>query len=203
MTGMGFITARGNLQGTDLVTARDPKSTGGPPTQAPVPGKWVTKNLAYPTGVEQDPTQGHYIIFEIMVQDKGQLSAARLKERFANKKIRERAIALAAAGFGGDFAGSRDNADANQAALNAAEKNKGAPGLKHSSIQMSKASTTALDTVIALYMPPSVQVSYDVKYGDQEIGVLAESGRAALQAFAGKQGSWWDKTKISAEQLNS
>ena len=32
-------------------------------------------------------------------------------------------------------------------------------------------------------MPPSVQVSYDSKYGDQEISMLAETGYDAISAF--------------------
>ena len=55
------------------------------------------------------------------------------------------------------------------------------------------------DTMIALYMPPSVQVSYDVKYGDQEIGAMAETGAAAIKAFMAKQGGWMDKLKSAAE----
>ena len=203
MTGMGFITVRGNLQGTDLISNRE--STGGPSTQAPIPGKWVTKNLAYPTGVEQDPTQGHYIIFEIMMQNPGQLSAFRLSQTAIGKQalraarlVNDRIKARTGHGFGGDFAVSRDNADTNQANINRTGKeNKtgGKPSLKNSSIQMKNASTTRMDTMIALYMPPSVQVSYDVKYGDQEIGAMAETGAAAIKAFMANQGGPMDKFK--------
>ena len=207
MTGMGFITARGNLQGTDLVD-REPKSTGGPPTQAPVPGKWVTKNLAYPTGVEQDPTQGHYIIFEIMRQNPGQLSAFRLSQTSIGKQAlqaarleNDRIKSNTGLGFGGDFAVSRDNADPKQAALNATEVNRGKPPLKNSSIQMQNTSTTRMDTMIARYMPPSVQVSYNVKYADQEIGAFAETASAGIKAFMAKQGGNMDKLKATTDAL--
>ena len=43
--------------------------------------------------------------------------------------------------------------------------------------------TVRLDTAISLYMPPSVQVSYESKYGDQEIGMLAETGYNAIKGF--------------------
>ena len=44
--------------------------------------------------------------------------------------------------------------------------------------------TVRTNTAIALYMPPSVQVSYDVKYnGDEKIGSLAQVGLAAIEAF--------------------
>ena len=44
--------------------------------------------------------------------------------------------------------------------------------------------TTRLDTAIALYMPPSVSVTYAATYNDQEIGGLAAT---AARAFGGDQ----------------
>ena len=38
-------------------------------------------------------------------------------------------------------------------------------------------------------MPPNVQVSYDVKYGDQEVGALAMAGAAAIEAIASEGGT--------------
>ena len=63
----------GNLFGVDLVPGRG--TAGGPTTPIRKPNKYTTKNLAYPTGVEADPTQGHYIIFEILAQNPGKLKA--------------------------------------------------------------------------------------------------------------------------------
>ena len=57
----------GNLFGVDLVPGRG--SVGGPSAPMRTPNIFTTTNLAYPTGVESDPTQGHYIIFEIMAQN--------------------------------------------------------------------------------------------------------------------------------------
>ena len=51
---------------------------------------------------------------------------------------------------------------------------------------------------IALYMPPSVQVSYGAKYADQEIGVMAESANAAIRAFMNTEGDWTAKTAVAA-----
>ena len=42
--------------------------------------------------------------------------------------------------------------------------------------------TTRLDTAIALYMPPSVSVTYAANYTDTEIGGLAEIGAKAIKA---------------------
>ena len=38
-------------------------------------------------------------------------------------------------------------------------------------------------------MPPNVQVDYQVKYGDQEVGALAMAGAAAIEAIAGEGGT--------------
>ena len=51
------------------------------------------------------------------------------------------------------------------------------------SLQVARNATTRMDVCIALYMPPSVQVSYGAKYNEQEIGVIAETGNAAIRAF--------------------
>jgi len=51
------------------------------------------------------------------------------------------------------------------------------------SIQIQNRPTVRTKTAISLYMPPSVQVSYESKYGDQEIGILAETGYNAIKAF--------------------
>ena len=45
-----------------------------------------------------------------------------------------------------------------------------------------KGSTKRVDTMIQLYMPPSVEVSYKSDYEDVEIGVMAEAGGKAIGA---------------------
>ena len=60
-----------------------------------------------------------------------------------------------------------------------------AGGKLNRSIVMEKLPTQRLKTTIALYMPPSVSVTYNVKYGDQEIGALAGVANAAIDAFKG------------------
>ena len=178
----GLRRVAGNLfdHYQDLVPGRG--SLGGPTAPRKIPGKFTTKNLAYPEGVEQDPTQGHYIIFEILAQNPGQLKAFKHKQKaaaFGEGMTSEQINAMIA---------NRNNVDG---APNENTTTDSKP--KDNSIQLKKRSTTRLDTMIALYMPPSVQVQYDVKYGDQEIGVLAESGLDAYRAFQGKQGGTIDK----------
>ena len=191
----------GNLFGVDLVPGRG--TAGGPTAPIRKPNNYTTKNLAYPTGVEADPTQGHYIIFEILAQNPGKLkafekNAQKVKEDHeATKKRKEREKNLQSGGADDEAAStSRDNADAPPTT----PPTSGTKNLKDSSIQMKNKSTTRLDTNIALYMPPSVQVSYDVKYGDTEIGAAAETGGAAIKAFM-QGGGFIDNTMAAGEAV--
>jgi hypothetical protein len=52
---------------------------------------------------------------------------------------------------------------------------------KKNSAMVDRPATTRLDTAIALYMPPTVSVTYTANYNDQEIG----AGAAAAQQFIG------------------
>ena len=75
----GFTKVAGNLLGIDITPSR----SASPALRTPQT-KYTTKNLDYPLGVEEDPQQGHYIIFEIMEQDKAKLkgiAAERTKAR--------------------------------------------------------------------------------------------------------------------------
>ena len=56
---------------------------------------------------------------------------------------------------------------------------------KNTSIRLKTGTSTQLVQSIALYMPPQVSVSYEAKYADQEIGVLAEAGADAIRGFFG------------------
>ena len=191
----------GNLFGVDLVPGRG--TAGGPTAPIRKPNKYTTKNLAYPTGVEADPTQGHYIIFEILAQNPGKLKAfekkaQKVKEDHVVKKKREEREKNLQSGAADDEAAStsRDNADAPPTT---SPTSGGAKGSDYS-IQIKNKSTTRLDTNIALYMPPSVQVSYDVKYGDTEIGAAAETGGAAIKAFM-QGGGFIDSTVAAGKQV--
>ena len=157
-------------------------STAG--TAEPPKDDYTTTMLEYPTGLG-DKDQGHWILFEILAQKKGQLSDAKKKETKAQKAY-EKQSQLSPGHPGRNQIPQPDPNKEHNRASDA--------GLQSSSLQLIKKSTARLDTVIALYMPPSVQVSYDVKYADQEIGLVAETGLAAIKAFQGQQGGLVDKT---------
>ena len=60
-----------------------------------------------------------------------------------------------------------------------------------------------LEASISLYMPPSVQVSYEVKYADQEIGTLAMLGKDAIDAFKGASGDLTAKLTAVKNKLGT
>ena len=106
---MSIVAATKKLVRGQLKTTRgnhtspldpDRGSIGGPTSATgPRGNKFTTTNLAYPTGVETDNTQGHYIIFEIMAQKAGQLEASKKTE--ANLAEAEANAAILGGGYGG------------------------------------------------------------------------------------------------------
>ena len=50
-------------------------------------------------------------------------------------------------------------------------------------------------------MPPSVSVTYNAKYNEEEIGRMAETANAALQAFSNTDGNVGQKTAAAGGQL--
>jgi len=71
--------------------------------------------------------------------------------------------------------------------------------IKQQSFTQSKIPTKRLEKTIALYMPPSVQVSYDVKYADKEIGSLAMAGDSMITAFTSTGGNTETKLRAAAD----
>jgi len=180
----GLRNIVGNVFGVDL----NPTNPAAQLTNRPT--KFTTKSLAYPAGVEGDDQQGHHIIFEILTQNKAKIEAAKTKKE---------AIAAVVAGefdrgatiesMAADKK-KRDEAVANYNAMTAKKTDDGIRSLSGgNSIQLSRGATTKIDTQIALYMPPSISVQYNSKYGEDNIGALAAAGAGALDAFAGRNGA--------------
>ena len=187
----GLHSLVGDVFGVDLSTNPAGKLTNRPT-------KYSTKSLAYPAGVEGDDQQGHYIIFEILQQNKAKLTAAK------NKKDALAAVVNSETDRGATIESmtlaqkKADEAVANYNAMTAKKTDDGIKSLSggksgnSNSIQLSQKATTRIATQIALYMPASVTVSYNSKYGPSNIGSLAAAGKTALDAFAGKNGTNFD-----------
>ena len=147
--------------------------------------------LTYPMNVDSDPQQGHYIMFMINERIPGKLAKNK-----GNKNIESATKKVVAEGafppqgpseeeqsIADDKANQLLHADLTAGKVKSSVSSAG--GRLNRSIVLEKVPTQRLATTIALYMPPAVSVSYNVKYGDQEIGSLAGVANAAIDAFKG------------------
>ena len=172
------VPVNGNLpSGTPIAAA----VTGKPKDIPNKPGtgkKHVTRILSYPESVSSDPMQGHYIIFEILTQNKAEMSGQKLVQKLLKRQQEEANQSF----YGYDPVGPGNGG---------VDKN------KPNSLSVAHQATTRLTTVIALYMPPSVSVEYKMNYNEKEIGAAAEGANAIVNALSG--GNWsgagWDALK--------
>ena len=136
--------------------------------------------LSYPLAVDTDPQQGHYVLFHINSRINGKMSTPKTKKDLTSvTKIIEKQIGIANAAKGDEFteqaiAGAKGRFD------KVVDKN---PETK--SFVLSKVPTKRLEKSIALYMPPSVSVDYEVKYGEEKIGAVAMASQQMIDAIAG------------------
>ena len=188
----GLKLLRGNLSGITGGTSSMPavgKTYGRS-------SKHKVNHFSYPSDVDSDPMQGHYIIFNI-----SSLTAAILKAEKQSKKDLATAAKAAAAKYNIETAGTRFGSEAGQKDFVSKNlfkflpKQKLQAGSTNRSFQVSSMPRVTLETSIALYMPPSVSVNYGVNYADEEIGALAEIGTGIMKAFT--QGGGDTKTKLT------
>jgi len=159
-------------------------------------GKFNTSILVYPSNVDSDPSQGHHIIFTIKSFIPGKVEPQKTEKDFS-KVVNN----LVAEGSGNvDNFASMPIEETKTLVDDMPSAATGRNGKSGGSIMASKA-TVKTGTVISLYMPPSVQVEYDVKYADQEIGTLAMLGKDAIDAFKGASGGTSAKLNAAAEAL--
>ena len=164
--------------------------------------KYATENLSFPLNVEGDSQEGHYIIFTVKEQNRARLKAFKPKQG-ASRDAMAKELGVGGPGFAltqkdretyiDKAIAERAHADLEQAdgatTLSALAATSATRVGLNNSIQMIKGATTDLKATISLYMPASVSVSYSTKYGDQEIGLLAETGAAAIKNFMETEGS--------------
>ena len=148
------------------------------------PGKIETKILAYPENVSTDIQQGHYIIFEIMVQTK-----AKLMENKAIKAGKAWAAATGGPPNKQKTAAYQQMVDIGaDITKNYEQARKASSKAGGGDIAVKMQSTDKLATCIALYMPASVKVQYGVDYNEVEIGAGTELVAAAIQSAMGADG---------------
>ena len=217
----GLRKVAGNLLGINTQFSGPQLGATAPRYQ---PTKYTTKNLAYPLDVEEDPRQGHYIFFNINEQDKGKVkrqafeSEIRAHENKIRAEYEKQKSKVAQSFFGGGDTGIGQaginvrsfeeirieyirkhiiaDYDGTSESLGGSTRS---PGRKDSSsLQLQNPTTSRIKTAIALYMPPSVQVSYGAQYNDTEIGILADIGGGLIQGF--KEGD--DVKKMISQSLD-
>jgi hypothetical protein len=158
--------------------------------------RYSTKILTYPFNVVEDNHQGHYIMFSVKELDK----KAQLKQQKARKSFAAIARNLeqelnydqAVLEYGNlDSSGPLNNESyfEKQAIAGAFRTASNLSGDTASggnrSIQLALRPTVRTGTTISLYMPPQIQVQYQVKFAEEKIGSLAQLGMQAIEAFRG------------------
>ena len=148
----GLRKVAGNLAGTAVsggTTRRSQVPAGGSVNNS---GKNITKNLAYPIGVESDAGQGHYIIFEVMKQNKAKLSGQKIIKDVT--KVARNVAAQVGVSSGntivgvdelGHLGGSKKQGNAKSYPANKGKKQSGP-----NSLQVAQNATTAMPTMQAM-----------------------------------------------------
>ena len=156
-----------------------------------------TKNFRFPIDVEsgkETGNHGHYMMFFINEQKKPKLSfferQAIANEGKLNLKKAQKQQGDVPAGnvvSGGDPIAKRQGTTKSKEEREKEEATRDIENLakRANTISLSRPPTTQLDTAIALYMPPQVQVSYTANYQDTEIGAAANIAAQAYQDFQG------------------
>ena len=149
----------------------------------PSKNKFSTDVMLYPSNVGS-ARQGHYIMFNINEFTPGKVKHSKAKKDFDAK---HQAILDEM---------DQEDADAGIVGASAISSVKGST--KSGRSILAEKPTKRMPASISLYMPPSVSVTYNVKYADQEIGTLAGMGSAAIAAFQNQSGDNNAKLKAAA-----
>ena len=155
-----------------------------------------TNVLTYPINVDSDPQQGHYILFEIEEIDHGKLAKNKNKKGVSDV---QRKMELEYGFEEGDF--NEFGAEGTPVLTEAtgdANILDSANGRMNRSIVMDRLPTVKHHTTIALYMPPSISVTYNVNYNDKEVGTIAGAFGDAIVAFLNTPGNTVSKLTSAA-----
>jgi len=158
---------------------------------------FTTKNLAYPIDVEQDPMQGHYILFSInemtplKIKRKQSKILGKIKERIAQDT---RGISTAVGppsvlSSSGALAVSLANS---QKVTQPSSRPALESGQSFLAYRQAIKDSKRLTTSIALYMPPNVQVKYTPNYTDVNVGGMAGAivqGVDLIESMISKKGT--------------
>ena len=168
--------------------------------------KFSTKNYSFPLDVEGPPgtgNQGHYVIFYVNQQTNAKLTFGESETSVGKKNLekaeRQHKIKQKNSGIDGPEAAAIQSKQSqvmaggpptsNQQVQKTREENALIEKYKKAStVLVKRPPTVRMDTAITLYMPPSVQVSYNASYTDTEIGAAAAVGAQAYQDIVNNKG---------------
>ena len=204
----GLKRVSGNLSGVSINRSGWNNPNSGAVGSPGKSGKPQVKHFSYPSDVDSDPMQGHYIIFNI-----SSLSAAILKAEKRAKDVtafRKKATAeanLKEEKFKGAppgrtaFGGITKQQSIENQVLTKFPKKTPPTGKLNRSIQLDTMPRATLETSIALYMPPAVSVAYGIDYAEEGVGGLAEVGSGVIKAFTQGGGDTLSKLKKAFGEL--
>ena len=175
-------------------------------------GPFGTSMYNFPNDVATDPHQGHYINFSIYETTPAKITAAEAiskagsMAKFSGELFGGMGVPdspgsgglSARAGTGGDAA----IVGLDQTKLGAFTKlaSTDKAGLnKTNSIRLQRSSTKRVGSVISLYMPPNISVSYNANYTDEPIGAVADTALGVIDAFM--QTGAFDPKEITRDVL--
>ena len=152
-------------------------------TDATIQGNFPKKQiLKYPLDLGGTPQLGHYIVFKINTQDAGKLKYDETSKPTVNtissendeqSSSRRRANPFAGqgntAGYGSTSGGGMVGNKTKQLEQNAQAKQE-----QRAKFTFTRAPTSEINTMIALYMPATVEVSYASAYEDQNVGIVGQ-----------------------------
>ena len=149
-----------------------PKGLSSSAILRPPIDKLSTKNYRFPIDVEGPPgtgNQGHYIMFFINKQQGAKINFGAVDKEYEGAKNIQKELASQKKSNNSDIIEDNPNVDpgllAAARSTNAARKNR-----ELSTTMLERPPTIRMETGIALYMPPSVTVTYGAEYQDTEIG---------------------------------
>jgi len=152
-------------------------------TDATLQGNFPKKQiLKYPLDLGGTPQLGHYIVFKINTQDAGKLKYDETSKPTVNtissenneQNSRRRANPFAGQGNTAGYGSTSGASSIESQNVKKVEDAQNAQGGGRAKFTFERAPTSEINTMIALYMPATVEVSYASAYEDQNVGIVGQ-----------------------------
>ena len=147
-------------------------------TDATIQGNFPKKQiLKYPLDLGGTPQLGHYIVFKINTQDAGKLKYDETSKPTVNtissenneQNSRRRADPFGGQGNTAGYGSTSGASSIESQNVKKVEDAQNAQGGGRAKFTFTRAPTSEINTMIALYMPATVEVSYASAYADESI----------------------------------